>query len=51
MRQANKHVPDRGPPCGQSLAWWITGPEGTRLGRGDVWTWTALDADSKLIIS
>jgi IS1 family transposase len=28
-----------------------TGAAGTRLGRGDVWTWTALDADSKLIIS
>jgi IS1 family transposase len=24
---------------------------GSRIGRGDVWTWTALDADSKLIIS
>lgn len=23
----------------------------SRIGRGDVWTWTALDADSKLIIS
>jgi IS1 family transposase len=28
-----------------------TRPEGSRIGRGDVWTWTALDADSKLIIS
>jgi IS1 family transposase len=28
-----------------------TPPAGTRIGRGDVWTWTALDADSKLIIS
>jgi len=27
-----------------------TGPE-SKLGRGDIWTWTALDADSKLIIS
>jgi IS1 family transposase len=27
-----------------------TGPE-SKMGRGDVWTWTALDADSKLIIS
>ena len=25
--------------------------EGSRISRGDVWTWTALDADSKLIIS
>jgi IS1 family transposase len=24
---------------------------GSRIGRGDVWTWTAIDADSKLIIS
>jgi IS1 family transposase len=24
---------------------------GSRIGRGDVWTWTALDADTKLIIS
>src|SRR4051812_12901646 len=24
---------------------------GTRIGRGDVWTWTAIDADSKLIVS
>jgi IS1 family transposase len=28
-----------------------TPAEGSRIGRGDVWTWTALDADSKLIIS
>jgi IS1 family transposase len=28
-----------------------TSPAGSRLGRGDVWTWTAIDADSKLIIS
>jgi len=28
-----------------------TGAEGTRIGRGDVWTWTAIEADSKLIIS
>src|SRR5438128_1399853 len=28
-----------------------TGAEGSRIGRGDVWTWTAIDADSKLIIS
>jgi IS1 family transposase len=28
-----------------------TSAEGSRLGRGDVWTWTAIDADSKLIIS
>jgi IS1 family transposase len=28
-----------------------TGAAGTRIGRGDVWTWTALDADSTLIIS
>lgn len=28
-----------------------TGAAGSRIGRGDVWTWTAIDADSKLIIS
>jgi IS1 family transposase len=28
-----------------------TSPEGSRIGRGDVWTWSAIDADSKLIIS
>jgi IS1 family transposase len=28
-----------------------TPAEESRIGRGDVWTWTALDADSKLIIS
>jgi IS1 family transposase len=28
-----------------------TPAEGSRIGRGDVWTWTALEADSKLIIS
>jgi IS1 family transposase len=27
-----------------------TGPD-SKMGRGDVWTWTALEADSKLIIS
>src|ERR1700755_3561627 len=26
-----------------------TGPD-SKMGRGDVWTWTALEADSKLII-
>jgi IS1 family transposase len=24
---------------------------GSRIGRGDVWTWSAIDADSKLIIA
>src|SRR5262249_18330483 len=28
-----------------------TPPAASRLGRGDVWTWTAIDADSKLIVS
>jgi IS1 family transposase len=28
-----------------------TPAEGSKIGRGDVWTWTAIDADSKLIVS
>jgi IS1 family transposase len=28
-----------------------TPAERTRIGHGDVWTWTAIDADSKLIVS
>jgi IS1 family transposase len=28
-----------------------TTPEASKIGRGDVWTWTAIDADSKLIVS
>jgi hypothetical protein len=28
-----------------------TTPEKKAKGRGDCWTWTALDADSKLILS
>src|SRR5262249_32725452 len=28
-----------------------TTPEGSKIGRGDVWTWSAIDADTKLIVS
>jgi IS1 family transposase len=28
-----------------------TPPDGNRIGRGDCWTWSAIDADSKLIVS
>jgi IS1 family transposase len=37
--------------CDEIWSFCYSKQSNNRIGRGDVWTWTALDADSKLIIS